>query len=456
MTSKLITNRYLFSSKNNLKEGTEVSLQGLIKSNRNMGEIGFIGLDDGSSPKFVQLVYNAKQNPEYDAYRMGCSIEVLGKIHYTPELKQPFEIQVTKITLTGSITEDYPLQKKKTSFDYLRTLPTYRMRTNTFSSVFRIRSAVSFAIHKYFNEHGFMYIHTPIFTGNDCEGAGEAFQVVTDLKKPNDYFNKQASLTVSGQLHVEPFALEYQKVYTFGPTFRAEKSTTTRHAAEFWMIEPEIAYAHLDDLLDLMEDFLKSITKDVLENYKDDIDFFNERIDTTLISRLNSFINDKFVRLTYTDAIEDLKKAVKKGHKFEISNIEWGMDLKSEHERYLTEVLYKSPVFLYNYPKDIKAFYMKQNDDGKTVAAADLLVPNIGELCGSSEREDNYDKLLTLMQEKGMNIEAYQWYLDLRRQGGCHHAGFGLGFERYLMFITGMTNIRDVLPYPRTYKEMDF
>lgn len=448
--------KYIYEHLSPEFENKEVELFGLVKSNRNMGDIGFLTVDDGTTPLFVQVVYSAKQHPEYDGYKLGASVHVKGKIHLTPELKQPFEIQSDEIILVGDVDPSYPLQKKKTGFDLLRTMPTYRVRANTFTSVFRVRSALSYAIHNYFHRNGYVYVHTPIFTGNDCEGAGEAFRVVTNMKEPDSYFNKPCSLTVSGQLHVEPFALEYQKVYTFGPTFRAEKSSTYRHAAEFWMIEPEIAFCHLDGLMDIMEDFLKSILRDTMAECKEDFEFFENRIDKTLVTRLNDFLNKDFARVTYTEAIDILTKAKENGYKFQNDNIFWGMDLNSEHEKYLTEKHFNGPIFLYNYPKEIKAFYMKQNDDGKTVAAADLLVPEIGELCGSSEREDDYDKLLQMMKDRDMAIESYQWYLDLRRMGGCYHSGFGLGFERFLMFITGITNIRDVLPYPRTYKEMLF
>lgn len=436
--------------------GEKVNLYCLVKSNRNMGDTGFLTIDDGSCVKFAQVVYSINKNPDYANFKMGQSLQVVGKIVYTPENKQIFEINADEISLIGDVDKSYPLQKKKTSLDYLRNHLTYRMRTNTFSSVFRVRSAASFAIHNYFHKHGFVYVHTPILTGNDCEGAGEAFKVVTDCKKPEEYFTKNATLTVSGQLHVEPFALEYQKVYTFGPTFRAEKSLTTKHAAEFWMIEPEVAYVHLDGLMDLMEDFLKHVTKQVTRECKDDFDFFQQRIDPTVKQRLKDFINKPFARCTYEEAIKILLKAQEDGYQFENKDIKFGMDLNSEHERYVSEKHFNCPVFLYNYPKDIKAFYMKQNDDGITVGATDLLVPNVGELCGASEREDSYEKLEKIIKEKNMNQELYQWYLDLRRNGGCFHSGFGLGFERYIMFLTGINNIRDTLPYPRTYKELEY
>ena len=315
---------------------------------------------------------------------------------------------------------------------------------------------MSFAIHEFFQGEGFVYVHTPLITSNDCEGAGETFKVMSSIDKPLEFFGKNANLTVSGQLHVEPFALTFRDVYTFGPTFRAEKSNTKNHAAEFWMIEPEIAFADLSDDMELIEDFLKYIVKYVMANCPDEIDFFNERIDPTLKQRLNDFVSKPFTTIPYTEAIEILKKAVVEGHKFDNSHIEWGMDLQTEHERYLTEKVVKGPMFIIDYPKEIKSFYMKQNDDGKTVAACDLLVPEIGELVGGSEREVRYDVLKAKMEELHMNMEFYQWYLDLRRYGGCPHAGFGLGFERMMMFVTGMENIRDVEAYPRSYKELQF
>ena len=361
---------------------------------------------------------------------------------------------LSKVELVGGVQDGFPLQKKKTSFEYLRTLPHLRPRTNTFKAVFRVRSVLSFAIHEFFQGEGFVYVHTPILTSNDCEGAGEAFKVVTDIKKPTSYFGKDVGLTVSGQLHVEPFAMAFRDVYTFGPTFRAEKSNTTHHASEFWMVEPEIAFADLYDDMDLIQDFLKYIVRYVMENCKDEIEFFNSMIDSSLKERLQSFIDKPFNVLEYTDAIDMLIKAKEEGHKFDNENIFWGMDLQSEHERYLTEKVFNGPMFLINYPKDIKAFYMKQNDDGKTVAACDLLVPGIGELVGGSEREVDFDKLKARIEELGMDVENYEWYLDLRRYGGCPHAGFGLGFERMMQFVTGMANIRDVEAYPRSFKEI--
>ena len=437
-------------------EGERLDLGGFVKSNRSMGQVGFLSLNDGSCYTPVQVVYDAS-NKEIDALRLGCSIKVEGTLHLTPEAKQPFEIKAEKVELIGGVSEDFPLQKKKASFEYLRTIPQWRMKTNTFNAVFRVRSTLAYYIHEYFHSHGFYWIHTPILTANDCEGEGQTFQVYADVRKPSEYFNKDnVHLTVSGQLHVEPFALTYGKVYTFGPTFRAEKSNTTRHAAEFWMIEPEFAFAHLEDDCNLMEDFLKYVVRKTWEDCKDDIAFFQERIDKNLESRLREFIDKPFQRVTYTQALEKLRKAKENGHHFEVEDFSFGLDFGSEHEKYLTEVVYKGPIFLTDYPKEIKAFYMKQNDDGKTVAAVDLLVPMIGELCGGSERECDYDKLLARMNELHMNIPAYQWYLDLRKNGSIPHSGFGLGFERLVMLVTGMQNIRDTLPYPRCYKDMLF
>ena len=437
-------------------EGERLDLGGFVKSNRSMGQVGFLSLNDGSCYTPVQVVYDAS-NKEIDALRLGCSIKVEGTLHLTPEAKQPFEIKAEKVELLGGVSEDFPLQKKKASFEYLRTIPQWRMKTNTFNAVFRVRSTLSYYIHEYFHSHGFYWIHTPILTANDCEGEGQTFQVYADVRKPSEYFNKDnVHLTVSGQLHVEPFALTYGKVYTFGPTFRAEKSNTTRHAAEFWMIEPEFAFAHLEDDCNLMEDFLKYVVRKTWEDCKDDIAFFQERIDKNLESRLREFIDKPFQRVTYTQALEKLREAKENGHHFEVEDFSFGLDFGSEHEKYLTEVVYKGPIFLTDYPKEIKAFYMKQNDDGKTVAAVDLLVPMIGELCGGSERECDYDKLLARMNELHMNIPAYQWYLDLRKNGSIPHSGFGLGFERLVMLVTGMQNIRDTLPYPRCYKDMLF
>ena len=387
-------------------------------------------------------------------YLTGTALTVVGKFKLTPGMKQPFEVEVTSITLEGSCAPDYPLQKKQHSFEYLREIAHLRPRTNTFSAVFRVRSVLSMAIHEFFQNQGFVYVHAPIITGNDAEGAGEVFNVTTrsDGNYEEDFFGKKASLTVSGQLQAEAYALAFRDVYTFGPTFRAENSNTARHASEFWMIEPEIAFADLEDDMNLIEDMVKSCIQYVLENAEEEMKFFNERIDTTLLERLNLVLERPFVRMPYTEAIEHLKKAPVK---FEFP-VEWGTDLQSEHERYICEQIVKGPVFLTDYPKDIKAFYMRLNDDNKTVAACDLLVPSIGELVGGSQREERYDFLKTRMEEMNIHEEGLKWYLDLRRFGGCQHAGFGLGFERFLMYITGMQNIRDVIPFARTPKNLDY
>lgn len=445
------------SSGNNEFEEKLVVIDGWVRTNRNMGNIGFISFNDGTCFKCAQLVYsNETENYEQALKsKLGQAITITGIVHLTPNQKQPFEIELKEYTLVGDVDDSYPLQKKKTSFEYLRTIPHIRPRANTFMALYRVRSVLSFAIHDFFQGEGFIYIQTPVLTSNDCEGAGQAFKVVTNDKNPEtDYFGKPVSLTVSGQLHAEPFALTFRDVYTFGPTFRAEKSSTTRHAAEFWMIEPEIAFATIYDDIDLMEDFIKYIIKYVLVNCPDEMQFFNDRIEPGLLQKLDKVVNDAYEIVSYDEAIEILINAQKKGVKFEYSDIKWGMDLQSEHERYIVEKVFNCPVFLINFPKDIKAFYMKQNDDGKTVAGVDLLVPGIGEICGGSEREADYDKLKKRIQELHLDEKAYEWYLDTRRYGGCPHAGFGLGFDRLLMFITGMTNIRDVTLYPRTYKEI--
>lgn len=448
-----ITARKLFFDfyDNNLKDDTDVILEGWVRSHRNNGSVGFIEFNDGSYFKNIQLVYD-KDNKDFEKIskvKYGSSIQVKGKIKLTPEMKQPFEIHVDSVVVLGDCAEDYPLQKKKHSFEFLRDIAYLRPRANTFNAVYRVRNALAFAIHKFFQERGFMYVHTPIITANDAEGAGQVFHVVSDFKHPNDFFNSSACLTVSGQLHVESFALAFRDVYTFGPTFRAENSNTNRHASEFWMIEPEIAFADLEDDMDLIERFLKYIIKYVLDNCKDEMQFFDNFIDKGVIEKLNKVINADFVRMEYTEAIELLKKAVESGHKFENNNIYWGMDLNSEHERYVTESIVKGPVFLINYPKEIKAFYMKVNPDNKTVAACDLLVPKEGEIVGGSQREEDFTKLEAKMKEIG-NDKGLEWYLNLRKYGGCIHSGFGLGFDRLLMYITGIQNIRDVQPFPRT------
>lgn len=455
-----MTVRELFEQSLNksIQDGLQVEINGWIMSNRFMGNMGFLNFNDGTCFKNAQLVYSKdlKDFEVAEKLRLGCSVNIKGVLKLTPDAKQPFEIELSDVKLIGGVDDSYPLQKKKTSFEFLRTIPHLRPKTNTFRAVYRVRSVLSMAIHEFFQGEGFIYVHTPLLTSNDCEGAGQTFLVASDLRHPEEYFGKKVSLTVSGQLHVEPFCQAFRDVYTFGPAFRAEKSNTTHHASEFWMIEPEIAFADLYDDMDLIEDFLKYITKYVMANCKDEIDFFDQRIEPGLKKKLEDFVSKDFVEVEYTKAIDILLEAKKNGHKFNNDNIYWGLDLESEHERYLTEEVFKGPIFLTNYPKEIKSFYMKQNKDGKTVAAVDLLVPEIGELVGGSQREENLDVLVARMKELGMDIKNYEWYLDLRRYGSCPHAGFGLGFERMLQYLTGMQNIRDVECYPRTYKECDF
>ncbi len=433
-----------------------VQVQGWVRTNRNNKNVGFIELNDGTYFRSIQLVYasDLEQFEEATHYLTGTALTVIGSFKLTPGMKQPFEIEVKSFNLEGACDPDYPLQKKQHSFEYLREIAHLRPRTNTFSAVFRVRSVLSMAIHEFFQDQGFVYLHAPIITGNDAEGAGEVFTVTTrnDANYEEDFFGKKASLTVSGQLQAEAFALAFRDVYTFGPTFRAENSNTARHASEFWMIEPEIAFADLADDMDLIEDMVKSCIQYVLDNAEEEMKFFNERIDKSLLERLDKVLNMPFARMTYTEAIEHLKEAPVK---FEFP-VDWGTDLQSEHERYICEQVVQGPVFLTDYPKDIKAFYMRLNDDGKTVAACDLLVPAIGELVGGSQREERYDMLKQRMDDMNIHAESLKWYLDLRRYGGCQHAGFGLGFERFLMYITGMQNIRDVLPFARTPRNLDY
>ena len=433
-----------------------VQVQGWVRTNRNNKNVGFIELNDGTYFRSIQLVYASEleQFEEATRYLTGTALTVIGSFKLTPGMKQPFEIEVKSFNLEGACDPDYPLQKKQHSFEYLREIAHLRPRTNTFSAVFRVRSVLSMAIHEFFQDQGFVYLHAPIITGNDAEGAGEVFTVTTrnDANYEEDFFGKKSSLTVSGQLQAEAFALAFRDVYTFGPTFRAENSNTARHASEFWMIEPEIAFADLADDMDLIEDMVKSCIQYVLDNAEEEMKFFNERIDKSLLERLDKVLNMPFARMTYTEAIEHLKEAPVK---FEFP-VDWGTDLQSEHERYICEQVVQGPVFLTDYPKDIKAFYMRLNDDGKTVAACDLLVPAIGELVGGSQREERYDMLKQRMDDMNIHAESLKWYLDLRRYGGCQHAGFGLGFERFLMYITGMQNIRDVLPFARTPRNLDY
>lgn len=435
-----------------------VKLEGWVRTNRDNGSIGFIEFNDGTYFKNVQLVYN-KDSKDYktlSSLKTGSAIGIVGEFKLTPENKQPFEIVVIDCELQGDVYDDYPLQKKRHSFEFLRDIAHLRPRANTFQAVFRVRSVLSFAVHEFFQARGFIYVHTPEITTNDGEGAGNVFDVTThDTKDPFAFYGQPVNLTVTGQLHVEPFALAFRDVYTFGPVFRAEHSNTTRHASEFWMIEPEMAFADLNDNMNVIEDCVKYCIEYVLTACPSEMEFFNTMIDKTLIDRLKHVLNSKFERMTYTKGIEYLKKAVEDGFQFENPNIVWGMDLQSEHERYLTEHIVKGPLFLIDYPKDIKAFYMRLNDDGKTVAACDLLVPAVGELVGGSQREERLDLLKKKMDELGL-VDNLAWYLDTRKYGGCRHSGFGIGFDRLLMYITGMQNIRDVQPYPRTSNNIKF
>ncbi|MDU5526937.1 MAG: asparagine--tRNA ligase [Finegoldia magna] len=444
----------------------EVEVGGWIKNSRFSKNVGFIELNDGTFFNPVQIVV-VKDNEDFERaekLKLSSAIIVVGKLVLTPNSKQPFEIQASKVIVEGESTDDYPLQKKRHTFEFLRTILHLRPRTNTFNAVFRVRSRLAFAIHKFFNERGFVYVHTPIITGSDAEGAGEMFRVTTldldNLPKDDngnidfsqDFFSKSTNLTVSGQLQAEAYALAFRNVYTFGPTFRSEHSNTPRHAAEFWMMEPEICFADLDDVCSLAEDMVRYIIKDVMENCEEEIKFFNSFVDKNLIERLTKVANKSFKKLTYTEAIDILQKS---GEKFEYP-VEWGMDLQTEHEKYLSEKVVDGPVFVTDYPKEIKAFYMRLNDDKKTVAATDLLVPGIGELIGGSQREERYELLDQKMDELGFNKEEYKWYLDLRKYGGVKHGGFGLGFERMVMYMTGMSNIRDVIPFPRTVGHCEY
>ena len=440
--------------------GKQVTIGGWVRSNRNSKNFGFIVVNDGTFFEPVQVVYGDGLDnfDEISRLNVGAAIIVTGELVATPQAKQPFEIQAFAVEVEGASDPTYPLQKKKHSFEYLRTISHLRPRTNTFEAVFRVRSLIAYAIHKFFQEQDFVYVHTPIITGSDCEGAGEMFQVTTmdlnDIPRKEDgsvdykqdFFGKPTNLTVSGQLNGETYAMAFKNIYTFGPTFRAENSNTTRHAAEFWMIEPEMAFADLQDDMDLAEAMLKYIINYVLEHAPEEMNFFNNFIDKGLLERLHHVAESDFARVTYTEAIELLEKH---NDKFEYK-VSWGVDLQTEHERYLTEEIYRRPVFVTDYPKEIKAFYMKLNEDGKTVAAVDCLVPGIGEIIGGSQREDDYDKLLARIRELGLKEEDYGFYLDLRRYGSARHAGFGLGFERCVMYLTGMSNIRDVVPFPRT------
>ena len=450
--------RDIFLSKEEFFD-TEVTVSGWVRSNRDSKNFGFLTISDGTFFTPLQVVYhdNMENFNEIAKLGVGAAVIVTGRLLATPDAKQDFELQATVVSVEGDTLPDYPLQKKRHSLEYLRTIPHLRPRTNTFQAVFRIRSQIAFAIHSFFQERGFVYVHTPIITASDAEGAGEMFQVTTlplenipmhegcpDYKE--DFFGKKTSLTVSGQLNGETFAQAFRDIYTFGPTFRAENSNTQRHAAEFWMIEPEMAFADLEDVMFIAEDMLKYIIQYVLINAPEELEFLNQFVDKKLLARLQNIVKSDFARVSYTEAVELLSK---ENDRFDYK-VEWGCDLQTEHERYLTEEVFKRPVFVTDYPKDIKAFYMKLNEDGKTVAAVDCLVPGIGEIIGGSQREDDLEKLTKRMEEMKMNLEEYQFYLDLRKYGSTRHGGFGLGFERAVMYITGMSNIRDVLPFPRT------
>ena len=438
-----------------------VTVAGWAKTVRDSKNIGFIALSDGSCFKTLQVVFEAAKLENFKEIAkcgVGTALVVTGRIVLTPDAKQPFELNADTITIEGVCPPEYPLQKKRHTVEFLRTMPHLRARTNTFTAAFRVRGEAAFALHDFFHKNGFVYVHTPLITGSDCEGAGEMFRVTTiDPDNPprteegkvdysRDFFGRQTNLTVSGQLEAEAMALALGKVYTFGPTFRAENSNTPRHAAEFWMIEPEMAFADLNDYMDTAEAMIKSVVRHLLETCPDELAFFNQFYDKTLLERLRALADSEFARVSYTDAVGILEQ---NNDKFEYK-VSWGVDLQTEHERFLTEQIYKKPVFVTDYPKEIKSFYMRQNEDGKTVAAADMLVPGVGELCGGSQREERLDVLEARMDELGMGKEDYQWYLDLRRFGSAKHAGYGLGFERLLMYVTGIPNIRDVLPFPRT------
>ncbi len=455
-----------FYQDSKLYGGKQVQVMGWAKTIRDSKAFAFIELNDGSYFKGVQIVVEREKLANYDevvSQNVGCSFVIEGEFLLTPEAKQPFEIHATKVEVEGKSTPDYPLQKKRHTLEYLREIAYLRPRTNLFSAVFRIRSEAAYAIHTYFNQNGFVYVHTPLITGSDCEGAGAMFQVTTlDMEKvpmvdgkvdyKKDFFEKPASLTVSGQLSAEAYAMAFGKVYTFGPTFRAERSNTARHAAEFWMIEPEMAFCDLIGDMNVAEGMVKYIITHVLNTCKAELEFLNQFVDKGLLDRLNLVKDSEFVRLSYTEAIKILEPVK---DKFEYP-VYWGCDLQSEHERYITEQVFKKPVFLTDYPKEIKAFYMRLNDDGKTVAAADLLVPGIGELVGGSQREEREEVLLTRMAEMGLKAEDYDWYIKLRKYGGTKHAGFGLGFERMIMYLTGVANIRDVIPFPRTVSNLEY
>ncbi|MBR7088522.1 MAG: asparagine--tRNA ligase [Mogibacterium sp.] len=445
----------------------EVTVYGWIRGNRSSNQFGFISLNDGTFFTPVQVVYEADKLDNYQEvskYRLSAGIKVRGTLVLTPEAKQPFEIKAEEISLEADSDPDYPLQKKRHTMEFLREIAHLRPRSNTFSAVFRVRSVAAYAIHQFFQERGFIYAHSPEITCSDAEGAGEMFQVTTldldniprnedgSIDYTQDFFGKKANLTVSGQLEAEIMALAFRNVYTFGPTFRAENSNTARHASEFWMIEPEMAFCDLQGDMDIAEAMIKFIISEVLRKCPEEMKFFNNFVDKGLLERLDNIVNSDFERITYTQAVEILQKS---GRKFEYP-VEWGLELQTEHERYLTEEIYKKPIFVTDYPKDCKAFYMRLNDDGKTVAACDMLVPGVGEIIGGSQREERYDVLLKKIEDMGLTESDYDWYLDLRKYGGVKHAGYGLGFDRILMYMTGMSNIRDVQMFPRTPGNAEF
>ncbi|MBQ8254969.1 MAG: asparagine--tRNA ligase [Clostridia bacterium] len=463
---KRTTIKELYASPESFAD-TKITVCGWCRSIRASNVFGFIDLNDGSTLPCLQVVFEAEKLENYAEVakqNVGASFCVSGTLVLTPEAKQPFELKAEDIEVTGTSTPDYPLQKKRHSDEFLRTIAHLRPRTNKYEAVFRVRSVAAYAIHKFFQERNFVYVHTPIITGSDCEGAGEMFRVTTldldNLPKTEDgqvdfsqdFFGKSTNLTVSGQLNVETYAMAFANVYTFGPTFRAEKSNTPRHAAEFWMMEPEMAFADLNDDMEVIESMLKYVVSYVMEQCPYELELFNKFIDTTLLTRLNNIVNSDFVRLPYTEAVKLVKES---GVKFDYP-LDWGMDLQTEHERYLTEQVFGKPVFVTDWPRDIKAFYMRVNDDGKTVAAVDLLVPGVGELVGGSQREERLDVLLESIDKFGLKPEDYSWYVDLRRYGGAKHAGFGLGFERLIMYMTGISNIRDVESFPRTTGSAEF
>ncbi|MBN7774412.1 asparagine--tRNA ligase [Clostridium aminobutyricum] len=444
----------------------EVTIRGWVRTNRSSNKFGFIEINDGTFFKSVQVVYEQETIGNFEQIAkasISAAVMVRGILVATPQAKQPFEIKALEVSVEAGADPDYPLQKKRHSLEFLREIAHLRPRSNTFAAVFRVRSLAAYAIHQFFQENNFVYVHTPIITGSDCEGAGEMFRITTlDLKElpmqdgcidySQDFFGKETSLTVSGQLEAETFALAFRNVYTFGPTFRAENSNTARHASEFWMIEPEVAFADLNDNMNLAESMIKYIIHYVLENAPEEMEFFNNFIDKGLLERLNNLVSSDFERVTYTEAVDLLMKS---GREFQFP-VQWGVDLQTEHERYLTEEVYKKPIFVTDYPKEIKAFYMRLNEDDKTVAACDLLVPGVGEIIGGSQREERYDVLSARMKELGLEEKNYWWYMDLRKYGGVKHAGYGLGFERIIMYLTGMSNIRDVVPFPRTPKNAEF